>query len=89
MNQRPRFDELPPSQQAAILCNDPRFQTFAARRSGYPDDRMEASAAAEYVRQICSIDSRRDLNRSTAANVLFQRLRTEFDQWIGRIAPHR
>lgn len=89
MNQRPRFEELPPSQQAAILSNDPRFQTFAARRTGYPDDRMEASAAAEYVRQICSVDSRRDLNTDPRANHAFQCLRTEFDAWAGRIPTPR
>jgi hypothetical protein len=50
---------------------------------------MEASAAAEYVRQICSVDSRRDLNTDPRANHAFQCLRTEFDAWAGRIPTPR
>lgn len=84
-----RFDDQKPAQQAGMLCNDPRFQTFAARRSGYPDAQMEPSAAAEYIRQICGITSRRDLNTDHRAASQFQALRTEFDAWRGRIAAPR
>ena len=48
MNERVRFDELRAPQQAGILCNDPQFQTFAARRTGIPTGQCNASAAAEY-----------------------------------------
>lgn len=80
-----RFEEMPAAQQAAILCNDPRFQTFAARRTGYPDDAMEPSAAAEYIRQVCGVESRRSLNTDPAART-WQQLRTEFDAWSGKLA---
>lgn len=86
---RQRFDDMNPSQQAGILCNDPRFQKFAATRCGFPADQLNASAAAEYLRQCCRIDSRRDLNSNQAAQHQFKILRTEFDAWTGKIARQR
>lgn len=77
---------MPPSTQAGILCNDPQFQTFAAMRSGYPGDQFVASAAAEYVRLTCGVNSRGLLNSNRAAAERFQALRTDFDAWRGRIA---
>ncbi|TNE64438.1 hypothetical protein [Celeribacter ethanolicus] len=83
------FDTLPLSQQAGIICNDPRFQKFAATRSGLPDRHFTAEAAAEYLREVCQIASRRDLAANTIAQIRFQALRTEFDAWTGKIATQR
>lgn len=84
-----RFDDMPPAQQAGILCNDPRFQKFAAMRSGIIDHPFNSSAAAEYLRTCCKITSRSDLNTDEAAHATFQALRTDFDAWTGRIATPR
>lgn len=81
-----RFDDMRPAQQAGILCNDPRFQKFAARRLGLPTDALTATASAEYLRTVCRIKSRSDLDTTAPANARFQILRTEFDAWIGRIS---
>ncbi|CUH68646.1 hypothetical protein TG4357_03716 [Thalassovita gelatinovora] len=86
---RQRFDDMQPAQQAGILCNDPRFQRFAATRCGAPGEQFNASAAAEYLRQCCGIDSRRQLGTDQAAQQKFQTLRTEFDAWTGKIASQR
>lgn len=88
---RPRlpFDSIDPAQQAGILCNDPRFQAFAATRSGFPGITFSATAAAEYLRQCCQIASRNELTTNTAALTLFEMLRTEFDAWTGKISTHR
>ena len=86
---RQRFDDLPPAQQAGILCNDPRFQRFAAIRCGMPNQLFTASAAAHYLRDCCQIESRRALATSQAALTRFQTLRTEFDAWAGKIATPR
>lgn len=80
---------LPPSNRAGILSNDPSFQKFAATRSGFPDGQFCAGAAAEYIRQVCGVQSRRDLDRHPAAARAFARLRTEFDAWAGRLAAQR
>lgn len=86
---RRQFDQVPAAQQAGILCNDPRFQRFAATRCGFPDTEFNAHAAAEYLRDCCRIDSRSRLNTDSAAMKRFQTLRTEFDAWTGRIAAQR
>lgn len=84
-----RMSDMPPSRQAGILCNDPRFQAFAATRCGLPGQRFGHSAAAEYLRDICRIDSRRRLDGDPQAQRKFHALRTEFDAWTGRIATQR
>lgn len=86
---RKRFDDMDPAQQAGILCNDPRFQQFAASRCGMRDQQFSSSAAAQYLRDCCQIDSRKQLTTSEAAQQKFQILRTEFDAWTGKIATPR
>jgi hypothetical protein len=81
-----RFSQMRPAQQAGILCNDPQFQKFAAIRSGLPDTKFCASASAQYLREVCKIDSRRELNTDAAAQSNFAALRTSFDAWAGHIA---
>lgn len=80
------FTNLGPAQQAGILCNDPQFQKFAAIRSDLPGQRFNASAAAEYLRTVCGIITRRDLDLRGTAFQKFEALRTDFDAWRGRIA---
>ncbi|SLN39748.1 hypothetical protein [Pacificibacter marinus] len=81
-----RFSQMPAAKQAGILCNDPQFQKFAAIRSGLPGTQFCASAAAQYLREACKIDSRRELNTDAIAHSNFAALRTTFDAWAGRIA---
>jgi hypothetical protein len=88
-HERRRFADMPAPQQAGILCNDPRFQSFAALRSGFPGDSFQPSAAAEYLRSCCGIASRSDLATNPNARDRFDRLLTEFDAWTGRIAQPR
>jgi hypothetical protein len=86
---RQRFNEMPPAQQAGIICNDDRFRIFSATRSGMPGTQFTATAAAEYIRNCCGIDSRSALNSNQTAARKFQTLRTEFDAWAGRIHSPR
>lgn len=79
----------PPSQRAGILSNDVTFQRFAATRSGFPEGQFCAGAAAEYIRQVCKVESRRELDRNPEAARQFARLRTTFDAWAGRLAAQR
>jgi len=83
------FSDLPPATQAGILCNDARFQAFAAQQCGLDIGRITPTAAAEYLRQTCGISSRRDRTSNRTANQKFQTVRTELDAWNGRIpSPH-
>ncbi|MCG7625566.1 hypothetical protein [Epibacterium sp. Ofav1-8] len=78
-----------PAQLAGILCNDPQFQRFAAMRCGLPDQQFCPTAAAEYLRTVCRIVTRRDLDLRGEAFKRFEALRTDFDAWSGRIAAPR
>jgi hypothetical protein len=80
---RQRFNDMRPSQQAGILCNDTRFQDFVAKRQAFP------GGAAAYLRGWCNIESRRDLDTDPFAQTKFQTLRTEFDAWTGKIAAQQ
>ena len=80
------FNQLPAPQQAGILCNDPRFQRFAATRQGWPGQQFNSSASAEYLRQVCGIQSRSALASNRLARHRFEVLKTEFDAWTGKLA---
>ncbi|WPZ24888.1 hypothetical protein UM399_12015 [Sulfitobacter pontiacus] len=80
---------MPLAQQAGILCNDPRFQRFAAMRCGLPGKQFTTSAAAQYLRDCCQIASRKLLNTNTDAQTKLAALRTDFDAWTGKIATPR
>lgn len=86
---RTPFDDLPLPQQAGILCNEPQFQQFAGARTIKSGIQLSPTASAEYLRTICRIKSRRDLETDTGAATRFAALRTEFDAWRGRIARPR
>lgn len=81
--------QQPLARRAGILCNDVAFQKFAAMRSGFPGQQFSNTAAAEYLRTICGIQSRRNLDTDPIAARHFAALHTEFDAWAGRIAPQR
>lgn len=91
MTAHPRrsFDGLPPAQQAGILCNDPIFQRFAALRCGVPDLAFGPSAAAQFLRDACQIDSRAALQSDPTAATRFTHLRSAFDAWAGRLPEQR
>ncbi len=72
--------------ETAILCNNETFQRFANIR-GAVEQTQEG--AAEYVRKIVGIDSRRDLDYDDAAWDRFNLLvRKPFNAWPGRNVDH-
>ena len=81
---RQKLGDMPPAQQAGILCNDPRFQRFAAMRCGLPGKQFTTSAT-----DCCQIPSRNMLNTSANAQTKLAALRTDFDAWTGKIATPR
>lgn len=81
--------QIAASKHAGILCNDEQFRRFAAIRSGLPDVTFGDTAAAEYLRTVCRVRSRRDLDTDATGRTRFERLLTDFDAWVGRIARPR
>lgn len=77
------------AQKAAILCDDVRFQSFLwsefeiekcdVRAARTDDDNEYAKgAAADFIRDYCGVDSRKEL---TADNVNWRALQARFDVW--------
>ncbi len=89
-NPHPKFlDRCPPTVQAGILCADPQFQSFAAQNCGLAGQHFNRSAAAEYLRRVCQINTRAALNTSAAAQSHLAALRTSFDAWRGHAPQPR
>lgn len=77
------FADMPAAQQAGILSNDRRFAAFILQVHGFPGD------PANFIRGVCGVASRADLNTDAAARARFDTLRTEFDAFTGKIATPR
>ena len=75
-----RFTELPPSQQAAMRCNEPEFQRFLA---GYCDIKQvpDSTLAAALVRSHCGVESRADLDRITDAADMWRSIDADYFAW--------
>lgn len=73
-----RFEDMRPSQQAALRCNDPRFWAFLYSL-GYLADSPDS--AAECVRRECQVDSRRHFDASADARAKWDDLEVRYESW--------
>lgn len=80
---RQRFSEMPRVKQAGILCGTPQFAAFCAKVHGVKTSDPEYIAA--FVRGLCNVASRSDLDDSTEAAKAWDALVTEYDAWRGKI----
>ena len=85
------FASLPRSQQAGILCNDETFQCWARKQGlelhwGYVTGEP---GARQFVIDQCKVNSRRELDVSDDAGVLWDSLRGQFEIAAGRATEAR
>lgn len=77
------WDELRPSAAAAIRGNEPTFRAFLNEERGYQVQNHED--AAEAVREICKVGSRRDLNiEGSNGRLMWQLLDSAYQAWIAK-----
>lgn len=74
-----RFSELPPSQQAALKCNDPAFQRFVSELTGQPPNESYTTPA---MRRLLNVNSRSVLDTDPAATERWLTLLRQFDAWM-------
>ncbi|MGQ7937327.1 hypothetical protein [Paraburkholderia sp. D1E] len=68
------------SQLAGMLARDPKFREWAASHAEI--DPLTVDEAAEFIRVVCNVNSRRDLATDTAAAERFHNLlRRPFAEW--------
>jgi hypothetical protein len=77
---RRRFDQMPLSQQAALLCQDEAFQRFVIEEYA-PDQGQTEATATFWVRFLCNVKSRADILPDTEAAAKFKQLRDDFYLW--------
>lgn len=78
-----RWGELPLSQQAAIRCGEVAFRRFLAEAdptSGIAV--LDLDMAAEDVRNLCRVHSRKDIKDGTTAGTLWRQLDAKFQAWM-------
>lgn len=69
--------------RAAILCSEPRFQTWLAGEA------IGTSGAASMLREACGVSSRSDIGKDPDALDRFLKLETEYLMEIGAMARPR
>lgn len=75
--------------RAAMLAQDVVFCGYAARCLGLPTERVNQTAATEFLRRSCKIESRKELQSDPNAFARFQVFLTEFEAAVGRIPSPR
>ncbi len=85
------FASLPRSQQAGILCGDLTFYRWAADQIGNKSGLAMNSVkhARQFVLNRCKVNSRRELDVSDEAGVLWDALRGQFETATGRATEAR
>jgi putative phage-type endonuclease len=79
--ERRRWDELPPSQQAAIRCGEPSFRKFLAEQTGAIAAWTMADAAV-VVRHRCDVSTRAMIKPGTEAAQRWHDLEKEYQAWL-------
>lgn len=86
--------KMPRAQRAGILCNDPRFQTWATDRmelemkpDAWPDNAV--ACAASYIRWRCGVKSRAELDNTDEIATRFDLMESIFRQDNGLMAEAR
>ena len=73
------------SRTAAMMCNGAKFQRWVESRIGAAPEGVSAQQhAAQYVRDVCGITSRAELDHNASAATLFHTaIRIPFVEWSG------
>jgi len=72
----------PLSQIAAILCGVGAFQQYIWETSDGWDHRPTTDEAAEWLRSVCGIKSRTEINTNADAQRRFKEIRSGYDAWM-------
>ncbi len=71
--------DLSPAEQAGMRCAQAPFRAFMSEECGFTTD--DPDSAAVVVRQLCRVESRRELNTSKDARLRWQSLDDQFQAW--------
>lgn len=83
MIEAPRKGTL--AQQAGILCNEVAFQRYVAETDGL-DGSMPVEGCAAFIRSLCGVGSRAELDKNDEAAGKFLDLRADYKVWLSGVA---
>lgn len=79
----PQVDRKNFAAEAGMLCSDPAFMVFLEEQHGL-DRPLSPEKAAQKLRTLCGVTSRKELNDDDRAAAAWQQLREEFKEWKRR-----
>lgn len=79
-----RWADMPPAQQAALRSGEKTFWRYLGERCG--QEVSSEADAADIVRKLCAVESRKELNTDQQKRVLWHQLDRGFLEWSGRLA---
>lgn len=74
------WHDMSPAQQAGMLCAYPAFINFL--RAEYNSSIISNADAAVHVRSLCGVDSRADIDKSSAAQMRWRNLVSQYRAWM-------
>jgi len=78
------WSELSATTQAALRCKEPIFWAFL-RESGFTTRKIESEeTAAEVVRAVCEVESRRELAEHSIAQAIWHDIDGLYQAWKAR-----
>ena len=69
------------AQSAGEICGTEEFQQFVDSRYGYVKRTANQHEAAVYIRDVCRVNSRADLDHSPTGKQLFAQLMADYRDW--------
>lgn len=81
------------ARRAAMLCNDARFRLYLDARRRHrnrmtldqlPDGTHSSDDAADFIREVCGIASRAEIDHSIHAEDMFRRIIEDYTRWQRR-----
>ena len=75
------WDDVPPTEQAGIRCNEPLFQTWLHEYLGGDDPEFPTEQA---VRNYCGVKSRSELNTDRVAATYWRKLDMEYQEFVSQ-----
>lgn len=82
-SKRAGWKSLGPLCRSAVrLCEDPDFQRWVAVRRNWTPDQVTESAASTYIKEYCSVGTRKDLDTSEKGRRFFQEMMAQYRRWM-------
>lgn len=74
----------PLSQQAVFIVQSDSFRRFVDHKLNLAKGKTTQASATQYLREVCGITSRKELDSVLAAAIAFHEAVSEYRRWLAR-----